>query len=123
MPAPMMAMVGLVISRVPRASPVWPVDGGRTTHSIRMLAWRTTAAHFSISFRIMAAYSAGVQGGLRRDDAVRAGAVVDDDRLAQQLGQALDDDARRLVDRAAGREGHDEPQWSGRICGIGKGGC
>ena len=39
---------------------------------------------------------------------LRAGLVVDDDRLLRLLGERLADGARELVGGAAGRERHDE---------------
>ncbi|MCY1226902.1 hypothetical protein D9M72_391520 [compost metagenome] len=57
--------------------------------------------------------------GLRRDVACRAGPVVDDDRLPQQLGHALRQHACQLVGRSAGREPHHQPHGLGRI-GLGR---
>jgi len=42
------------------------------------------------------------------DDAVRPGAVLHDHRLAPALGQALGEEARRHVGRAAGAERQDQ---------------
>ncbi len=56
---------------------------------------------------------------LGRDAAVRAGLVVDDDRLAELVGQALADDARHRIVAAAGRGRHDDRDHLARV-GIGR---
>ena len=48
-------------------------------------------------------------GDLHADDAARAAAVLDHDRLAEVVGQRLAEHARDAVDRAARRERHDQP--------------
>ena len=53
--------------------------------------------------------------GLARDQAAGAGLVLDDEWLAQLLLQFVGDDARRAVDIAAGRIGHDQANVSRRI--------
>ena len=53
--------------------------------------------------------------GVGADHAARAGAVVDDDRLAERLGQRLLHDARIEIDRAARRERHDDADRLRRI--------
>ena len=51
------------------------------------------------------------------DSASGAGAVIDDDLLAQALAQRLGDEAARHVDRPAGGIGHDEADGpAGIIC-------
>ena len=52
---------------------------------------------------------------VRADAAARAGAVVDDDRLAPRLLQLLRDAAAHDVERPAGRERHHEADRLGRI--------
>ena len=54
-------------------------------------------------------------GGLGADVAARARPVVDDDALAEPLRQRLRDDARRGVDAAARRPGHDQPDRLVRV--------
>ena len=51
----------------------------------------------------------------RADEAVAAGAVLDDDLLPQPLLQLLRDDARGDVDKAARGEGHEDADWLGRV--------
>jgi hypothetical protein len=50
------------------------------------------------------------------DRAARAGPVVEHERLAHRLGEALREGAPEELDRTAGRKRHDEPQ---RSIGIG----
>ena len=53
------------------------------------------------------AIGGGCHQGLQTDDAVGAGAVVDDDLLADSFRELLADDARHEIGAAAGREHHD----------------
>ena len=61
----------------------------------------------------------GRAGGGRgsADDAVGAGAVLDDDRLGEELGERLGDQAGGDVGGAAGGIGDDNAQRPGRIVG------
>ena len=58
----------------------------------------------------------GCRDDFRGDVAPRAGAVVDDDLLAELLARRLSDDARKVIGAAAGREGDHEAK---RAVGIG----
>jgi hypothetical protein len=58
----------------------------------------------------------GLRRGLERDIAVRARAVLDDEALAERLGELRRDDPRDDVRRAAGRVGHEHPH---RAAGVG----
>src|SRR3954468_6491002 len=53
----------------------------------------------------------------RPDDAVRAGPVLDDHRLAEGLGELLADLPRADVGRAPGHRGHeDADRPAGKVC-------
>jgi hypothetical protein len=58
----------------------------------------------------------GVRGDVGRDVAVRSGPVVDHDLLAEPVAERCSDCTRDHVDRAAGRERHNQPD---RPVGIG----
>ena len=58
----------------------------------------------------------GARRGLRADDAAAAALVLDDDRLAQRLGEALADLRADEVDAAAGLHRRDDLD---RLGGIG----
>ena len=64
--------------------------------------------------------------GLRRrggaDRPGGAGAVVDDDLLSELRGELRTENARDLIDRTAGRERRDDPDWLGRP-GLRRGRC
>jgi hypothetical protein len=65
------------------------------------------------------AVGAGAGRGLRGDEAVGAGAVLDDDGLAKALGQRLGEDARGDVRGAAGGNGGDEADGAVGVGGLG----
>jgi hypothetical protein len=71
------------------------------------------------------AVGAGAGGGHDADIAVAAGAVLDDDALAEQLAQRLLEQARGEVGAAAGRVGDDQRDRAGGPAGLGPrtGGC
>ena len=56
------------------------------------------------------------------DDAAGAGTVVDDELLAEPVGQPLGDDAHGGIGDAAGTIGNDDPHRTARVPGLGAGG-
>ncbi len=57
----------------------------------------------------------GFRDLLRADVAARAGAILDDHRLARPLAELLPDEARQHVGRPAGSERHHDPDRPARV--------
>ena len=87
-----------------------PVIGQRLVEIVVDRQGRGRTAQQRVAVRL------GAIGDLGADIAGRAGAIVDDDRLAPGGRKLLADDAAEHVGRSAGREGHDDADL---LVGIG----